>query len=226
MLGKDLIGKTIISVDEGRRMGAVRGLFVDSDLRFLVGLYLGTEGLFSRKGHCIERQNVQLFGVDAILAARTDVVVDSEPAVASAGWVRREQLQGREVTTPGGTRVGAVDDVILDEEMRIIGFRLGRVFVEGPVAQDQAISRAAVVDVGGQVHEPRTVEVGADGLTLQRALMSAGGAREVVVAEAYTTFDPESDSRLRRLTEVGINVGKYKFYEEVLDLAQDPQETF
>lgn len=87
-----------------------------------------------------------------------------------------------------------------------------------------ASAKVAVVNVGGQVHEPRTIELGADGLTLHRALMSAGGAREVSVAEADTTSAPQSNAELQRLTEVARDVGKYKFFREVLDLAQEPHE--
>jgi hypothetical protein len=74
-----------------------------------------------------------------------------------------------------------------------------------------------VVNVGGQVHVPRTIEFGADGLTLHRALLSAGGAREWAVAEANLSLASLSGSEVVKLTQVAGNVGKYRFHKEVWD---------
>jgi hypothetical protein len=46
--------------------------------------------------------------------------------------------------------VGTVDDIIVDETMRIVGFRLGRIFVQGPIAEKRTITRHAVTEVGSE----------------------------------------------------------------------------
>lgn len=148
--GKDLIGKQIISISDGRQLGTVKDLYLDSDLNLVTGVYLGPPGLFSRKSLLIERNNVMVFGVDAILAKHSDAVTDSSKAAEWAKWVRRDKLQGRQVATTGGTKVGIIDDVILDEATRVIGFRLWRVFVEGPVAENRSVVRGAVIDAGNE----------------------------------------------------------------------------
>ena len=147
---KFYIGKPVISVTDGRRLGTVKDLYLDSDLTTVVGVYLGSEGLLSRRQHCIARASVTVFGIDAILVAHSDVVADAAPACEAGTWLRRDRLPGRPVSTPGGTRVGTVDDVILDEETRVVGVQLDRVFVEGPVSDNRAIVRAAVTDVGNE----------------------------------------------------------------------------
>jgi len=147
--GKDLIGKPIISIDQGRRIGTVKDLFVDSDVRAVVGIYLGTEGFFSRKGLCVDRDNVVVYGQDAVLVRHSDAVVDSTPACESAIWRRADALHGQEVVTAGGTRVGTVDDILLDDQMRVIGFMLSRTYLTGPVADRRAIVREAVTDIQG-----------------------------------------------------------------------------
>ncbi|MBC8249335.1 MAG: PRC-barrel domain-containing protein [Anaerolineales bacterium] len=148
--GKDLIGKQIISISDGRQLGTVKDLYLDSSLNLVVGVYLGAQGLFSRKSLLIERNNVMVFGVDAILAKHADAVTDSSKAVEWAKWIRRDKLQGWQVATAGGTKVGTIDDVILDEAMRVIGFRLLRVFVEGPIAERRAVAREAVIEAGNE----------------------------------------------------------------------------
>ena len=148
--GKDLIGKPIISISDGRQLGTVKDLYLDSGLNLVSGVYLGPRGLFSRKSLLIERNNVMVFGVDVILAKHSDTVTDSSKAAEWAKWMRRDRIQGRQVATAGGTKVGTIDDVILDEAMRIIGFRLSRVFVEGPIAERRAVVREAVIELGNE----------------------------------------------------------------------------
>ena len=145
--GEELKGKMVISVDEGRRLGTVRDLYLDSDLRSVVGVYLGPEKMLSRKTLCIDAESVTIFGIDAVLVTQSDVIKDATPACESAVWLRRDELQGRQIATAGGTKVGTVDDVILDEQMNICGFALGRIFVEGPVAEHRAIGREAVTRI-------------------------------------------------------------------------------
>ena len=67
-LGKDLLDKPLISVTDGRMVGRVKDLYLDNNLERIVGLYLGSEGIFNRNHACQPRPS-DLFGVDAILAS-------------------------------------------------------------------------------------------------------------------------------------------------------------
>ena len=147
---KDLIGKPIFSMDEGRHLGAVRDVYLDKALAWLAGVHLGSEGLISRKALVIPREAIAVFGVDVILAKTADAVTDDKKMADIENWLRLEKLQGRQVDTPGGTRVGTLGDVMLDEDARIVGFSLSRVHVEGPVAENPIIMRDAVLDIGGE----------------------------------------------------------------------------
>ena len=144
------MGKPVFSASTGRRLGTVRDLYVDLDLTTVVGIYLGSEGLLSRKEHWIDRGNVSLFGVDTILATGDDVLADGDPAREANTWLRRDALGGRPIRTEGGTQVGTVSDIILDEAMQLIGVQLGRVYVEGPLSDKRAIVRDAITDVGNE----------------------------------------------------------------------------
>ncbi|UCC52084.1 MAG: PRC-barrel domain-containing protein [Anaerolineaceae bacterium] len=146
-LGKDLENKPIISVTEGRMLGRTKDVYVDADLQELAGLYLGTEGMFRRRAQVIHSENVVLFGIDVVLVKDTDVITNNKELPEVDNWKRLRQLQGYEVHTPGGTKLGTVGDVILDETGTIVGISLSRVFVKGPLAEQGSVPREAIIEV-------------------------------------------------------------------------------
>lgn len=58
-------------------------------------------------------------------------------------------LRGRDVQTEGGTRIGTVGDVLLEDAMQVTGVELGKVAIKGPLAESRRILRAAIKDWGG-----------------------------------------------------------------------------
>ncbi|GAB4275130.1 MAG: hypothetical protein Kow0080_24190 [Candidatus Promineifilaceae bacterium] len=147
-LGKELTGKTIISITDGRLLGNVKDVYVNDELVWLIGLHVGSEGFLKRKSLVITRENVVVFGIDAILVKNSDVVQDADEIENFETWLRLEKLRGREVDTPGGTKVGTIGDIMLDEEGKVTGFTLAKVFVEGPIAEKGQIPRNTLIDTG------------------------------------------------------------------------------
>jgi uncharacterized protein YrrD len=147
-LGKDLVGKPIISITDGRSLGNAKDIYINTDLNNITGIYLGSEGLIKRKHFLITRDNVVVFGIDTILVKNSDVVTQENDLPESVAWVRLSKLNKREVDTPGGTKVASIGDIILGEQGEITGFALSRVFVEGPIEQNGTIARTAVIDTG------------------------------------------------------------------------------
>jgi uncharacterized protein YrrD len=148
-VGKELIGKPIYSVTDGKQLGVVKDVYLDKDIKILNGLFIGQEGLFNRKSNLIARENIAVLGLDAVLTSSSDIVTDSNVFPEVESWLRREDIQGREIETAGGTKVGTVGDVLFDEEAKIIGFTLSRVNVEGPIAENKKVLKEAVTDAGG-----------------------------------------------------------------------------
>jgi uncharacterized protein YrrD len=147
-LGQSLIGNPVISVSDGRELGKVKDVYLDENLRFVVGIYLGSEGLLKRKPNYVRYVDVTLFGIDAILVKHADVVLRGNEVPGLAQWLRLDELKGRDVDTPGGTKIGRIGDVILNEQARVAGFSLTHLSVEGPVAENKAMARKALVDAG------------------------------------------------------------------------------
>lgn len=149
-LGKDLVNKQIISITDGRSLGAAKDIYMSSDLTDITGIYLGSEGLIKRKHFLITRADVVVFGIDAILVRASNVIAEETELPETVAWVRLSKLSKREVDTPGGTKVASIGDIILGEQGNITGFALSRVYVEGPIEKNGTIPRTAVIDTGGE----------------------------------------------------------------------------
>ena len=182
--GKDLTGKPIYSITNGQKLGSVKDIYLNDDLSEMIGLYLGTEGIIKRKTLAIAQDNVSVLGVDAILVKNAEVVVDDKDMSEIKGWLRLDKLQGREVDTPGGTKVGTIGDVIVDEAGMITGYVLGRVLMEGPIAERRSISRDVVIDPGD----------GDDSMTIDLSKAEGDAAPEAPEAVAAVDEAPESSA--------------------------------
>ena len=147
-LGKSLIGNPVFGISDGRKLGEIKDLYLDDDLTTVMGIYLGREGLLRPTPVFVERGDVVLFGIDAVLTKTAAAVYEGKEAPKPPGWLRLDTLQGRQVRTPGGTKIGKVSDVVLDEEARVVGLSLGSLSVKGPLAEAEAIARKTIVDVG------------------------------------------------------------------------------
>ena len=147
-LSKDLIGKSIVTIDDGRIVGQVRDIYLTPALDAMAGVFMKKEGIIRRKSILVPADAVVVFGIDVVLINSAEAVTDDKTLTDAASWVRLNKLQGREVDTPGGTRIGTVGDVVLDEEGAVTAYALSRVLVEGPIGQTRAIYREAVTDPG------------------------------------------------------------------------------
>lgn len=187
-LGKDLLDKLVISVSDGRLLGKVKDIYIDVSLDEMTGINLGTEGMLRRKAILIPRDDVVVFGIDAILVKKPEVVTDDQTLDVAREWSRLSKLKGREVDTPGGTRLGTIGDVLLDENGRVAGFALSKVFVEGPLAERGIVLREVVVDTG-QVDGGMTIDL----LKLEKLYRDDDGGEDEIVIETGDDI-PADDS--------------------------------
>jgi sporulation protein YlmC with PRC-barrel domain len=155
---KEHSNKPIVSITDGKKLGEVKDLYLDQDMRQVAAVFLGKEGLLSRKAMVIARSAVQVYGMDVWLVSGPDIVLGEENIPELQTFTLIGDLRGREVQTEGGTKIGAIEDVILDSEARVLGFSMGKVYAEGPLAERKAIVREAITALGNK-KEPMTINL-------------------------------------------------------------------
>jgi uncharacterized protein YrrD len=180
-LGKDLLNKPIYSLDEGKLLGKAQDLYLNDNLDTILGVFIGSQGLIRRKSELIRSGDVAVYGLDAILVHNNEVITDDTAIPAAKGWIRREKIIGREVDTPGGTRLGVVGDVIVDSAGAVSGFALSRVYVEGPLAEKRLIDRSVLIDTGSD-DDSMTVD-------LPRLEASLSGTMVLPVSESQPAME-------------------------------------
>ena len=65
---KEYSNKPLVSITNGKKLGEVKGLYLDLDMHKVTGIFLGTEGVINRKALVIARSAVQVYGIDVWLA--------------------------------------------------------------------------------------------------------------------------------------------------------------
>lgn len=153
---KDLSNKALVSIADGRKLGEIRDLYLDPDMRRVVAVFLGKEGLINQKALVIPRSAIQVYGVDVWLVSGADKIIKQDDVLEWSTFTPVSELRGREIQTDGGTKLAMIDDVILDDEANVLGFALGKVYAQGPLAERKMIAREAVTDLGGK-KEPMTI---------------------------------------------------------------------
>lgn len=108
----DVIGKTVVSAETGDRLGSVSDTLIDE--ASVVGLVVG--GGLLAKERVLPFRDVQTLGGDTVLARTgTGIVGPKEWRTTGPETSRSSALRGRAVVTTGGTRLGEVSDVLIDE---------------------------------------------------------------------------------------------------------------
>ena len=148
LTGKELQNIWLISVTDGKKIGEIKDLYLDRGATQVAAVFLGREGMINRKSLVVDRASIQLFGIDAWLVSGSDTVTPMDDKAISKEFLFMDDLRGREVETDGGSKIGAIGDVILDQHAQVLGFTLGKNYIKGALAEKKGIVRAAFVDLG------------------------------------------------------------------------------
>jgi uncharacterized protein YrrD len=111
----EMIGKPVVSTDSGDKLGTISDALLDASAATVVGLVV-RHGLIPKE-HVLPLADVQRVGRDAVLA-RTE-----EHLMGSREWRKGEveatkssEVMGRRVVTAEGEQLGAVSDILIDEQ--------------------------------------------------------------------------------------------------------------
>jgi uncharacterized protein YrrD len=166
LTGKSHLNKSLVSITDGKIIGDVKDLYLDREMHSVAAVLLGKEGLLKRKALMLPRAAIHIFGVDVWLVTGSDKVAGPDDIPDADTFVLVGDLRGRDVDTEGGTKIGVIDDVVLDAEARVLGFVLGKVHVQGPLAERKTIAREAVTKLGSKDAPMQVVLAQAEALTM------------------------------------------------------------
>ncbi len=166
---KEHSGKPVISITDGKKLGEIKDLYLDQDMRQVAAVFLGKEGLISRKTLVIARSAVQVYGIDVWLVSGSDTSCRRKifPSRGPSHWL--VNCAGENFKPKAAPKWRVIDHVILDNEARVLGFGLGKVYSQGPLAERKAIARDAILNLG-TAKEPMTINLAqAESLALPSA---------------------------------------------------------
>jgi sporulation protein YlmC with PRC-barrel domain len=166
LTSKSHLNKSLVSITDGKIIGDVKDLYLDREMHAVAAVFLGREGLIKRKAQILPRSAIHIFGVDVWLVNGSDKVAGPDDIPDADTFVLVGDLRGRDVDTEGGTKIGVIDDVVLDAEARVVGFTLGKVHVQGPLAERKTIAREAVTKLGSKDAPMQVLLAQAEALTV------------------------------------------------------------
>lgn len=145
--GKELIGLAIVDVRDGKKLGHADEIVVSPDDGRLLGFVMKGGGLFGGKESIVEIDDVRAIGRDAITVEGDEVAHTPEASAEAFREARGSgrSLVGRKIVTQGGTMVGQVHDIVLNEEQRrVTSLTIGG----GLLEQGDALPANRIVSVG------------------------------------------------------------------------------
>lgn len=112
--GSHIIGKPIVAYDTGRRIGRVKDLLFDQNTSLLLAFLVREGGWFSHT-QVLPLQNIQIIGIDAIIAIAEEALVNAEQFADIQQVLDRHQiLQGTRILTTDGRNLGQIIDLYFD----------------------------------------------------------------------------------------------------------------
>ncbi len=170
-LTQELQGKPVISVTNGAIIAKVLDVLVDPDA-------LRVAAAITSKGSALKRQReievipadeVQVWGQDAVLVVRPDVIVKGSELPGKERWLSVSgQVKGRDVIGGDGTRIGQLNDVVIDVNGQFVAYDLAQPFVYGddpaqkmkqiPAETTSVLGQDVLIVEMARIQESRPVE--------------------------------------------------------------------
>lgn len=116
----EMIGKTVVSVESGEKLGTISDALLEPGEVRLMGLVLG-HGMLGKE-HVLPLDDVQTVGRDTVLARTHEHLIDPRDWKArEIDTTRTSTLRGRPVVSGAGERLGQVTDLLVDEHTGTFG---------------------------------------------------------------------------------------------------------
>ena len=160
--GKSVIGKDVLSLEDGTRLETVSDLIVDPGGQRLVALVVDEGGLMS-PSRVVPIGEVTGFGKDAVIVRGQDSVVATNQDDALRAIVdQKEKIVGKEVYTVNGDDQGKIADVYFDEPTgTVMGYEVSGGILGDVTKGTSFLATADITSIGNDVIyvQPETATV-------------------------------------------------------------------
>lgn len=147
-----LIGNPVIDINTGEIVAKVDDVQVDPEALEAAVVITSKGSLLSRDTEAILAEHVDVWGQDAILIKQPDAIVKEEQLQERDAWLSAsDDIRKFEVVADDGTRIGTLDDVVLDLSGKIMGYEMDEVAIEGQLASSEWIDVEATRSLGPDV---------------------------------------------------------------------------
>ena len=154
---KEQLNKLVTATSDGKNLGKIKDIYFDSKVTKITAISLCSSSwlartflCFLRKKRMIDRTKVEKFGLDSWLVERSDVVVSPNKIPGYREFIPASQLEGRKITSDGGTEIATIDSIMFDDNGKVKGFTLGKMPESGLLAERKAIAREAINSIGSK----------------------------------------------------------------------------
>jgi len=160
--GKSVIGKDILSLEDGTHLESIRDLIVDASGQRLVALVIEESGLMS-PARVIPIGEVTSFGKDAVVVRGPGSIIPTNQDEALREIVEhKEKIVGKQVYTVDGDDQGKIADIYFDEPTgTVMGYEVSGGFL-GDVAKGTSfLATEDITSIGSDVIyvQPETAPV-------------------------------------------------------------------
>ena len=133
-LAQQLQGKPVISLTNGEIVAKVLDVLIDPEALRVAAAVVSKGKMLGRQREIdvIPGDEVQVWGQDAVLVKRPDVIVKDSELPGRETWLSvADQVKGHAVIGTDGRRIGQLNDVVIDVNGQFVGYDLVHPFVPG-----------------------------------------------------------------------------------------------
>jgi sporulation protein YlmC with PRC-barrel domain len=121
-------GKSIISISNGQTIGTVNDILIDPNNLKISAIVTSKGSILSREIDAIMAEEIKVWGKDVILVSKPDIIHKKDEIPDLDKWLSvSTQIKGREVFSLDGSRVGEINDLVVDMEGNLVSYDLEKI---------------------------------------------------------------------------------------------------
>jgi len=121
----ELKGKAILSIDSGEKLGQVDDILIDVANMRVAAIVTSFGTLLNKEKRILAATDVTTWGRDAVLVKDSSAFSLEADLAERDKWVSTSnRLKGLAIVSTSGNKLGRVDDLLVDNDGRIVAYRV------------------------------------------------------------------------------------------------------